>query len=177
MAVICTTCLNVKLLCICPQSTFMSRVWGLCLPPAFTEFSYSAYSSTLKMETICSSVTTVEFQRTTRGLIPACRPLHRIILRINIYIFSTPHEPAGLCTVKAACLCEAEMNTWTLYKWSWDYKELTVNRLEMTYLLVALLLGVTFTMVSTRTRQISFLWRRMGSIDSTNYKAAGNELK
>jgi hypothetical protein len=36
-----------------------------CLPPAFTVVSCSAYSSTLKMETICSSELSVEFQRTT----------------------------------------------------------------------------------------------------------------
>jgi hypothetical protein len=39
-------------------------------PPAFTLVSCSAYSSTLKMETICSSETPVDFQRTTRRYIP-----------------------------------------------------------------------------------------------------------
>jgi hypothetical protein len=42
----------------------------LCLPPAFTLVSCSAYSSTLKMETIYSSEMSVEFQRTTRRYIP-----------------------------------------------------------------------------------------------------------
>jgi hypothetical protein len=42
----------------------------LCLPPAFTLVSCSAYSSTLKMEAICSSETSVDFQRTTLRYIP-----------------------------------------------------------------------------------------------------------
>jgi hypothetical protein len=42
----------------------------LCLPPAFTLVSCSAYSSTLKMEAICSSETSVYFQRTTRRYMP-----------------------------------------------------------------------------------------------------------
>jgi hypothetical protein len=37
----------------------------LRVPPAFTLVSGSAYSSTLKMEAICSSETSVDFQRTT----------------------------------------------------------------------------------------------------------------
>jgi hypothetical protein len=40
------------------------------LSPAFTLVSCSAYSSTLKMETICSSETSVDFQWTTRHYIP-----------------------------------------------------------------------------------------------------------
>jgi hypothetical protein len=42
----------------------------LCLTPAFTPVSCSAYSLTLKMEKICSSETSVHFQRTTRRYIP-----------------------------------------------------------------------------------------------------------
>jgi hypothetical protein len=38
--------------------------------PTFTLVSCSAYSSTLKMEAICSSETSVYFQRTTRRYIP-----------------------------------------------------------------------------------------------------------
>jgi hypothetical protein len=40
------------------------------LPPAFMPVSCSVYSSTLKMEAICSSETSVYFQRTTRLYIP-----------------------------------------------------------------------------------------------------------
>jgi hypothetical protein len=40
------------------------------LPPAFTLGSCSAYSSTLKMEAICSSETSVHFQRTIQRYIP-----------------------------------------------------------------------------------------------------------
>jgi hypothetical protein len=42
----------------------------VCLPPAFTLVYCSAYSSTLKMEAICSSETSVDFQRTTRRCVP-----------------------------------------------------------------------------------------------------------
>jgi hypothetical protein len=42
----------------------------LCLPPAFMPVSCSAYSVTLKMEAICSSETSVDFQQTTRHYIP-----------------------------------------------------------------------------------------------------------
>jgi hypothetical protein len=38
--------------------------------PAFTRVSCSAFSSTLKMEAICSSETSVDFQRTTRRYTP-----------------------------------------------------------------------------------------------------------
>jgi hypothetical protein len=41
-----------------------------CLPLAFTLVSFSAYSSTLKMEAICSSETSVDFQRNTQRYIP-----------------------------------------------------------------------------------------------------------
>jgi hypothetical protein len=42
----------------------------LCLLPAFTLVSYSTCFSTLKMEAICSSETSVDTQRTTRRYIP-----------------------------------------------------------------------------------------------------------
>jgi hypothetical protein len=42
----------------------------LCLPPASTLVSCSVYSSTLKIEEIYSSETSVDFQRTTRRYIP-----------------------------------------------------------------------------------------------------------
>jgi hypothetical protein len=40
------------------------------LPPTFTLVSFSAYSLTLKMKAICSSETSVNFQRTTLRYIP-----------------------------------------------------------------------------------------------------------
>jgi hypothetical protein len=49
---------------------------SLCLPPAFTLVSCSAYSPTLKMEAICSSEMSVNFQRTTRRYIPEDSTLH-----------------------------------------------------------------------------------------------------
>jgi hypothetical protein len=42
----------------------------LCLPLAFTLVSFSAYFSILKMEAICSSETSVDFQRTSQRYIP-----------------------------------------------------------------------------------------------------------
>jgi hypothetical protein len=48
----------------------------LCFPPAFMLVSCLAYSSTLKMEAICSSKTSVETQRTTWRLIPEDDTLH-----------------------------------------------------------------------------------------------------
>jgi hypothetical protein len=53
-----------------------SMIWELCLPPAFRLVSCSTYSSTLKMEAICSSETSVETRRTTRRHIPEDDTLH-----------------------------------------------------------------------------------------------------
>jgi hypothetical protein len=47
-----------------------------CLPPPFTLVSCSAYSSTKKMEAICCSETSVDFQRTTRRYIAEDGTLH-----------------------------------------------------------------------------------------------------
>jgi hypothetical protein len=44
--------------------------------PASTLISCSAYSSTLKMEAICSSETSVDFQQTTRRYFPKDSTLH-----------------------------------------------------------------------------------------------------
>jgi hypothetical protein len=48
----------------------------LSLPPAFTLGYCSAYSSTLKMEAICSSEISVVIQRITRRYIPEDDTLH-----------------------------------------------------------------------------------------------------
>jgi hypothetical protein len=48
----------------------------LCLPPAFTLSSCSAYSPIVKMEATFSSETSVDIQRTTRRYIPEDRILH-----------------------------------------------------------------------------------------------------
>jgi hypothetical protein len=69
--------------------------------------SFLAYSSTLKMEAICSTITSVDLQRTTRRHIPEDRkhpcenlkcyilwPCFRLMLRVRIYIF-----PLGLPTL------------------------------------------------------------------------------
>jgi hypothetical protein len=50
--------------------------YQLFLLPAFTLVSCSAYSSTLKMELIFSSETSVDFQRTTRHYIPENNTLY-----------------------------------------------------------------------------------------------------
>jgi hypothetical protein len=48
------------------------------IPPASTSVSYSAYSSTLKMEAICSSEISVDFQRTARRYTPEDITLHNL---------------------------------------------------------------------------------------------------
>jgi hypothetical protein len=48
----------------------------LCLPPAFALVSCSTYSSIMKMEAVCSSDTSFDFQRTTRCYFPKDRTLH-----------------------------------------------------------------------------------------------------
>jgi hypothetical protein len=55
---------------------YIASIFRLCLPLAFKVDSYSAYSSILKMEVICSSETSVDFQRTTWLYIPEGRTLH-----------------------------------------------------------------------------------------------------
>jgi hypothetical protein len=50
------------------------------LPPAFMPVSCLAYSSSLKMEAICSSETSVDFQRTTRRYILQDSTLQRLWL-------------------------------------------------------------------------------------------------
>jgi hypothetical protein len=54
--------------------------YRLCLSPAFTLVSCSTYCSTLKMEAMCSSETSADFQRTTRHYIPEynCSTLHNL---------------------------------------------------------------------------------------------------
>jgi hypothetical protein len=49
---------------------------GLCLPLLSQFVSWSSYSSTLKMDAICSSETSVNFQRTARDYIPEEDILH-----------------------------------------------------------------------------------------------------
>jgi hypothetical protein len=51
-------------------------IYLLCSPPAFTLVSCSTYSSTLKMEAICSSETSVNFERTTRHYTPEGSTFH-----------------------------------------------------------------------------------------------------
>jgi hypothetical protein len=55
---------------------FANREVWFCLPHALTLVSCAAYSSTLKMEAICSSETS-DFQQTTRLYIPEDRTLQK----------------------------------------------------------------------------------------------------
>jgi hypothetical protein len=50
--------------------------WRVLLPTFFPVVSYLAYSSTMKIETICSSEMSVNFERTTRRYIPGGRTHH-----------------------------------------------------------------------------------------------------
>jgi hypothetical protein len=56
----------------------------LCLPSAFTLVFCSAYSSTLKMEGMCSSETSADFKRTTRRYIPEDTTLWFYSFQISI---------------------------------------------------------------------------------------------
>jgi hypothetical protein len=62
----------------------------LCLPPAFTLVSCSSYSSTLKMEAICPSETSADFQRKTRHYVPEDRIL-QLTFRSGKAILPTLH--------------------------------------------------------------------------------------
>jgi hypothetical protein len=55
---------------ISPPSSETTVKAELCLSPAFTLVSCSAYSSILKMEAISSTEMSVDFQRTARRYIP-----------------------------------------------------------------------------------------------------------
>jgi hypothetical protein len=55
------------------------KVNRLCLPPPFTLLSCMACSSTLKMEAICFSEMSVDFQLTSRRYIPKDRTVHQCI--------------------------------------------------------------------------------------------------
>jgi hypothetical protein len=73
----------------CSSLKVNRRFGKLCLPPAFTLFSCSAYSSILKIEATCSDETSVDFQRTARRYIPENRTVHNC--RCN-----RPWRPIGL---------------------------------------------------------------------------------
>jgi hypothetical protein len=55
----------------------LPSVVEICLPTLFTLVSCVTYSSTLKAEAICSSETSINFQRSTRLYIPEDRTLQR----------------------------------------------------------------------------------------------------
>jgi hypothetical protein len=67
----------------------------LCLSPAFTLVSCSAYSSTLKTEAIYSSETLVDFQRTTRRYIPEDRTFQCVLRWILNRAWSCGLDSAG----------------------------------------------------------------------------------
>jgi hypothetical protein len=58
-----------------PIKSEISEIRLICLPPAFTLVSFLAHYLTLKMEAICSSETSDDFQQTTRRYIPEDRTL------------------------------------------------------------------------------------------------------
>jgi hypothetical protein len=78
-----------RYLCLTEYLAFAHEIWSseggdykpdcllgcVCLPPAFVLVSCSAYSLTKKMEAICSSETSVDFQRATLCYIPEQRTL------------------------------------------------------------------------------------------------------
>jgi hypothetical protein len=80
-----------------------------CLSPVCSLVSCSAYSSTLKMEAICSFKTSVGFQRTTRRYIPEDGTVHNhrcenLKPQIKILIYSLQEAlPRG----EAAAQCQS----------------------------------------------------------------------
>jgi hypothetical protein len=61
----------------------------LCLPPAFTLVSCSAYSSTLIMEATHSSETSVDTEQTTQRYIPEDSTLHLYVcLAMTAQVYS-----------------------------------------------------------------------------------------
>jgi hypothetical protein len=65
------------------------KVKKVYLPPASTLVFCSAYSLILKMEAICSSETSIDYQRTTRRCIPEDVALHHsshLLMRPSIYL-------------------------------------------------------------------------------------------
>jgi hypothetical protein len=75
----------------------------LCLPPAFTLVPCSAYSSTLKMEAICASETSIVFQRTTRRYNPEESTLHDFVCLLEHNKANPPSAQlcAGVCNTTA----------------------------------------------------------------------------
>jgi hypothetical protein len=83
----------------------------ICLLPAFTLVSGSAYTSTLKMEAICTSETSIEFKRNSRRYIPKdgtlqINPVHNFtpysskfhftIILVPTFMFSSGSEIKAL---------------------------------------------------------------------------------
>jgi hypothetical protein len=70
------------------------KVVGFEVPPVFTLVSCSAYFSTLKMEEIFFSETSVDFQWTTRRYIPEDRTLNKMLLSdfSRKYFKLSPHR-------------------------------------------------------------------------------------
>jgi hypothetical protein len=79
------------------------------LPPALKLVSCSAYSSTLKMEAICCSETSVYFQRTTRRHAPGDSTLHK---NVGQEIFTNGRNSREMGTNASANRDEAGIRNW-----------------------------------------------------------------
>jgi hypothetical protein len=83
---------------ISSQPTFRRNIQAL-LPTWFHAGSCSVYSSTLKVEEICPSETSADFQRTTRRYIPEDRTLHcrytshRVAIILQLYYWQSSSTP------------------------------------------------------------------------------------
>jgi hypothetical protein len=85
------------------------------LSPAVMLVSCSAYSSTLKMEMICSSETLVDLQWTTRGYIPEVGNLEvgvsetwlaeHISLEVTFLIYYLQHDHMNFCSYSIIVVC------------------------------------------------------------------------
>jgi hypothetical protein len=75
------------------------------LPPVFTLVSCSTYSSALKMEAICSSETSVDFQRTTLHYILGDSTLQdEFSLTVCHFLFYFPFSESKLI-IPSSCVC------------------------------------------------------------------------
>jgi hypothetical protein len=68
-----------------PGKRLLERPKQSLLAACFMLDSYLAYYSTLKMKAVCSSETSIDFQRTTWRYIPE----DRLLLTINLFKFQT----------------------------------------------------------------------------------------
>jgi hypothetical protein len=84
------------------------EIW-ICLASVFTLVSCSAYSSTFKMEAVCSPETSIDFQRTTRLYIPEDSTLHIHCgdnLKSYMFLRIRQYDALSVCRMDSVCQLE-----------------------------------------------------------------------